>query len=361
MSDFHVWFFDVGQGDCSLLRFPDDSFMLIDVYRCRGAGIDIFRALDDILPDGQDGKKRLEHLVISHAHDDHITGIGDLHDRYEVGKLWLPMREDRKQIAKNFAEYQRVVDAHPDEDTYRPQGSRTPLAGLELPECVSIRCFSPPGYIDIEETLTEEEAKQKAHENCLVLRVCFEDVSVIFTGDSNLACWERVVGYYEGRSDEKGLEVLDSVVLHASHHGSRSFVKNEKDNEPWLEALETISPEWVIVSVGENNRHDHPHEDMMRIYRDQSGTDNVLETRLTGTVILEVDSDGAADVYADDGRIAEDYGWDDDGDDEDGGEDDDDRGGLGKAAAVAGVAGLAASGIAARKRSRAKLDNSPAA
>lgn len=336
MADFEVIFANVGQGDCTLIRLPDDEYMLVDVFRCPDHGIDIFQLLDDVLPEAGDGRKRLKYLVVTHAHDDHITGIGELYDRYAVEWLWLPQHEDRKQIAKHFGEYQRVEEEHPDDKTYRPQGSRSPL-DVDLGEGVSVRCFSPPGYIEIEDTLSDEDAKDLVHENCLVIRLSYEGVSVMLTGDSDVVCWKRVVDYYKGRPDnETGTEVLDSTVLHASHHGSRTFIKEDgEDSEAWLDALETIDPEAVVVSVGEDNRHDHPHEDMMEAYRDQSGVDNVHETRETGTVVLTVESESTWDLELDgeDGHYATSYSWsddDDDGDPDDGGS----GGGGGKAAAV---------------------------
>src|SRR5438034_4664514 len=55
----------------------------------------------------------------------------------------------------------------------------------------------------------------------------------------------------EGREDETGVEVLKAQNLHASHHGSRTFVKDAKDDpEPYLEAFELIDSEDVIISVG---------------------------------------------------------------------------------------------------------------
>lgn len=279
----------------------------------------------------------------------------------------MPQYEDRKQVAKHFGEYQRVVDEHPDEQTKQPQGSRTPLneknTDFDLGEGITVRCFSPPGYIKIEETLTEDEAKQLVHENCLVVKIAYEGASVILTGDSNLACWERIVNYYKGRpDDETGTEVLAADVLHASHHGSRTFFKpGGEDTEASLEALETIDPDAMIVSVGEDNRHNHPHEDMMKAYRDQAGDDNVYETRQTGTVIMEVDAASPYRIVLDPGSYAEDYGWDEDEDDDDG-ETNGGDGGLAAGLAV-GAGALTAAAIAKRrkKRSATRLDDAPAA
>jgi beta-lactamase superfamily II metal-dependent hydrolase len=332
MTELKITFIDVGQGDSTLIALPNGEYMLVDVCRSSDHGIDTFKLLDDVLPDNGDGRKKLAYLVITHAHDDHITGIGELYDRYAVESLWVPQHEDRKQIAKHFGEYQRVIDEHPDEQTYQPQGSRTPL-DVDLGEGVSVRCFSPPGYIEIGEELTEEEAKKLVHENCLVIRLSFGGVSVILTGDSDLGCWERVVGYYADRPDEAtGTEVLNSTVLHASHHGSRTFIKEGgEDSEAWLDALETIDPEAVIVSVGENNRHKHPHKDMIDAYKNQVGAENVHETRETGTILLTIGEDGdwSLELDGDGGQYATSYGWDDEDDDNGGGGNSDDRGGSG--------------------------------
>lgn len=138
------------------------------------------------------------------------------------------------------------------------------------------------------------------------------------------------MGYYEGRGDEYGTAVLESTILHASHHGSRTFFKDDEDDEAWLDALKAIDPETVIVSVGEDNRHGHPHEDAMEPYVNQVGADSVLLTSKKGTVLLEVDADGTASLIEDQGSsFVEKYGWDEDGDG-DGGEGGDGPGGGGK-------------------------------
>lgn len=351
MTELKTIFVDVGQGDCTLLQLPDGRYMLIDVCRVAGKGIDIFKLLDDVLPDGADGRKKLDILAITHAHDDHITGIGDLYEKYEVEWLWVPQHEDRKKLAEHFGEYQDVVDKHPQDKVLHPKGSRTPINETDemysLGDGLTVRCFSPPGYIKIEESLTEGEAKQLVHENCLVLRIEFEGSSVLITGDSNVACWKRIEGYYPDEVEEN---VLQSDVLQASHHGSRTFVKDGgEDSEAWTDALDAIAPEYVVVSVGEDNRHSHPHEDMMDIYREAvKEEDKVMETSQIGTVVAVFDANGA-EVEANDGSYAEQYSWDEDDDpDEDDSKND---GGGGKASSLS----------KSRRRSPTRLDNSPAA
>lgn len=353
MSDFEAYFIDIGEGDSTLIKLPDGKFALVDVFRCEDHGtVDLHRLLDGLLPDGSDGKKRLDYLIITHAHDDHIRGLGELYDRYEVGELWLPQHGYKKTPGDEYADFERVQEEHPDEDTYWPKGSRSPWRYLGDNDEVTVRCFSPPGYIDVEEELDDDEARRLIHENCMVLRFEYKGYSIMLTGDSNLPAWERIYGYYDGRTDEHGLEVLKADVLHASHHGSRTFVKDNKNDDPWLDALEAIDPEFVIVSVGAKNRYDHPDDDMMEVYRDQvPDEDNVMETQHAKTIIYAIESTGTAQApYADDGTLESDYGWQDDDDQDDGG-----GGGPG------GSGGSRGGGGQRVRRSGARLDDQPAA
>ncbi|HEY6322369.1 MAG TPA: MBL fold metallo-hydrolase [Thermoanaerobaculia bacterium] len=315
MAEFEVTYVNVGHGDSTLIKLPGDRYLLVDVYRCPGQGIDLFRLLDEVLPVGDDGRRRLDVLLITHVHDDHIAGIGDLYDRYQVVELWLPQHARKLQeAAGSYEEFERVRDEHPEEQTRWPKGSRSIWATLGDGGEVSVRCFSPPGYIDPEEDLEADEVERLVHENCVVLRLTYAEYSVMLTGDSNKACWERVVSYYKNRTDGVGVEVLQAQSLKASHHGSRSFIKDDKEDEPYLEALERIQPEHVVISVGPDSKHDHPHDDMVDVYEDSVGADNVLQTRQIGTVRLEVEADGVARLITEEGAEYErKYGWGDDG------------------------------------------------
>ena len=317
MTEFEVIFVDIGEGDSTLIRLPGNRWALIDVFRCEGHGIDLFKLMDDRLPAGDDGKPRLDLLIITHAHDDHVRGLQDLVERYDVQEIWAPRYETDKSLGDNFEEFKKVMKDHP--NVIVQLGSRTSVAQLGENEEVTVRCFSPPGYVDIDEDLTDEQQRAEVHEFCGVYKFSYADVSVMFAGDSDLNCWKRIIGYYEDVPDENDIGVIDSTVLHASHHGSRTFIKDDKDDDPWLRGLEVIDPEVVIVSVGADNKHKHPHDDVMQAYRDHvSDDDDVRETQHEGTIKLEVDADSTHRLISDDGEFRDSYAWDTD-DDDDGG------------------------------------------
>lgn len=193
-------FLDVGQGDCTLVELPNGEYMLIDVYRCPGQGtVDAFKVLRDRLPKGEKNKPLLHYLVISHAHDDHIWGIGDLADKFEIGELWVPQYGTKKKLSESYEAFEKVVNNQPDDRKVWQKGSRSPVAELGDNGEVSVRCFSPPGYVEVEEKLTEQEARKVVHEHCGVYRLTVDGLSVMLTGDSNLPAWQRIVGYYTSR------------------------------------------------------------------------------------------------------------------------------------------------------------------
>lgn len=313
MSNFEVHFLDIGEGDSTLIRLPGDRWALIDVFRCEGHGIDLFKVLDDRLPAGEGGKPRLDYLILTHAHDDHVRGLKDLVEHCDVREIWAPRYNTSASLGKKFDEFKQVMDDHP--NVVVPKGSRSPFRQLGDDESVTVRCFSPPGYIDVDAELDDQQQRDEVHKFCGVFKFDYAGISVMFTGDSDLNCWKRIIGYYENVDDENDLTVVDSTILHASHHGSYTFLMDAKDDEAWTGGLEVIDPEAIIVSVGAENIHDHPHDEAMKPYREYVGEDNVHETQDKGTITLSVEGDGSRAVRFDDGEFKDNYAWDDEDDD----------------------------------------------
>jgi hypothetical protein len=112
-------------------------------------------------------------------------------------------------------------------------------------------------------------------------------MSVLLPGDSAVNQWrDRIVPNY-------GADLLEADVLVASHHGSRTFFKKDKADDPYEEAIEAIAPDYTLISVGEDNDYDHPHEDALKLYQEHTGG-AVAQTKLEGSIL----------VKAEDGEVA---------------------------------------------------------
>jgi len=78
-----VHFLDVGQADCILVQVPPDYTILIDA----GNNADAYPVVNYIR---QQGVTRLDHVIGTHPHEDHIGGLDAVIQSFDVGRVYLP-------------------------------------------------------------------------------------------------------------------------------------------------------------------------------------------------------------------------------------------------------------------------------
>lgn len=263
MGEFKVYFLPVGQGDSTYVELPNGQRMLVDINRHPGHGIDVVQFLKDRIPEVEDEYgnrvRKLDYLVITHAHEDHIKGLKELDEEFVFGEIWDSGHE-YEYGEDLWHEYGEILQRYDKKGLlrYRKASSKPFSLGTGEDE-VTFHVLSPSGYVKTGERETEQEKREAIHEECLVLKMSFRNLGVLLASDSNKACWERINKHYA--------EVLPSKVLHASHHGSRTFFKTgEDDEEPLKEHLTKLDPEYLIVSVSHPSKHKHPHKDAMQLY-----------------------------------------------------------------------------------------------
>lgn len=340
MRQLRIYFLNVGQGDCTFIEYTSGDRVwriLVDCNLHRGQGIDVIRFLEDQIPK-VNGKRPLDYLIATHPHKDHITGLGAL-DGFSIGELWDSGHIPEDRDTDHYKSYEKLKERNK-AVLKELKMSRTPvpICGGEL----SAHVFSPSRFIKDEEEMTDTERREAIHDECMVMKLVFGDFSLLLTGDSNRNAWERIAGY-----EEYGPTVLASTILHASHHGSRTFFKNNEEDEPYTAAIEMIQPEHLVISVADPSPHEHPHRDAMEIYRKHVAEENIWQTP-KGTVICVVNEDGSYSIDYEDGSIQERYALPDD---DDGG-----GGGDGKSSKLGGFG----SGVSVIS-SRTRIDDKPAA
>ena len=239
-----VHFIDVGQGDSILLTCGGKS-MLID-----GGGDHAGGTVVDYLK--QQDVQRLDYLIATHPHRDHIGGLHDVVRNYPIGTVYTPVTES------DNAYFQMFRDACDD-------------ANLKLTVPKADKRFS---LGDAKVTVLGPRGKVTETENLnnisLVLRVDYKDRSFLFTGDAE----------YDEETDILDAKcVVDVDVLKAGHHGS--------DYSTGSRLLYEASPEYCVISCGKGNEYGHPDEDLLSRLRDADVT--VYRTDEQGTVICITD------------------------------------------------------------------------
>ena len=229
---------DVGQGQ-SLLFYSSGQAFAIDCGGKSNAGALLASSLRDLQ------ETRLEGLALTHYDNDHCNGVEELLEQIEVGTLYLPNVEDD---SSNREEILQVA-----------QAAGVPIQWVTADETLSFGQATLTLYPPLEEEGTDNE-------RCLTACCHSGSFDVLVTGDLDAASEEHL-------AEQKDLR--DIEVLVTAHHGSRYSTSQT--------FLETIEPDYAVISVG-NNSYGHPTQEVLQ--RLGEAGCNVYRTDLNGTVSI---------------------------------------------------------------------------
>jgi beta-lactamase superfamily II metal-dependent hydrolase len=296
---FRTVFLYVGQGDATLMMVPDGDghkFVLIDSNKDEeNNGVDIVNLLKDGILNGD------LIFINTHPHKDHLKSIDDVHRTVAICEVWhsghLPHKDNREEYSK----MQKIISEIGDKNQYYLRGSndentvhtdREEKSNIDKKiGDVNFHVFSPAEYVCEEIDGEDIEARRKhIHEQCGVIKFSYKDKSILITGDSDKEAWVEHITPYHGNA-------LKADILSASHHGSRSFFKNGKDDkEPYEQHIEIINPEYLVISAppkGKDSKFDHPHDDAMEIYKKYISEENIFNLgENKQSLMVDIDSNG---------------------------------------------------------------------
>lgn len=248
-----VRFLDVGQGDSIQIVTPDGFEMLID----GGATSGVLRELEK---NRRFFDRKIDVIMATHPDTDHIGGLVDVLDRYQVNMVMQSQVEHEASAARAFA---RAAEAEGAEIVSAIGGQI-----IQLGASTTIHILSPNG----------DTTNWESNNASVVVQVVYGDIEFMLTGDAPSSIEDYLVGAY-------GAD-LESEVLKLGHHGSKTSTSEK--------FLDTVSPEYAVVSAGLDNRYGHPHTSVMsRVFERDIQT---FSTATEGTITFK--SDGT-DVWLD--------------------------------------------------------------
>ena len=212
-----IVFFDVGQGDASLITLPSGEKILID----GGPDKKLLHKLADQLPLFS---KKLDYVILTHPHADHLASLPEILRRYEVGQVIMT------GVIHTSADYLDFLQVIKDKEI--------PVLFIEEPQELVVgetvlQFLTPP------ESLREKKL-ENLNNSSLVFRLTYKNNSALFMGD-----------YEEEKQLISEENELVSQLLKTSHHGANNG--NDAD------FLAVVSPDQAIISVGKNNKFGHPN------------------------------------------------------------------------------------------------------
>lgn len=298
---------NTGQGDCTFIKFPNGKNMLVD-FNKTDVDVDIIEFLRAKIPkkkheDIDKTCRRINYLVNTHPHEDHLKGIGNINDdEFYIDEIWesnhrLYVPANQKSQYKNYYDFLDLVNKLKRRgDVKKLRAGRSPI-NIGTTE---VYIFAPSSYV------VDSSSREEIHNQCGILKVEYKGNSILFAGDSNRDSWEnRIVPNYSDDKEENGKKLdnlLDSTILHASHHGSRYFfVKKNDDDDRYTDSMDKIKPSFTIVSVGKGNKHGHPHMIAMNIYKKKTKykEKRVWTTKNNSSMYFAFKSDGSVEYKKD--------------------------------------------------------------
>lgn len=220
-SNFSIYYLDVGQGDCTIIK-SNESVMMIDTST-KNHTLDIQEALMSLSID------KIDYLVITHQHDDHMGSAKDIIDKYEVKNIIMPKLSEINMVTTTS--YENLLKS---------------IANKKInaiPATVGESFWLGDATIQI---LSPSKQDEDLNNMSIVLKVVYGETKFIFQGDA-----EKTVENQLLNSDFD----LDADIIKLGHHGS-----NTSSTDKYLKA---VNPRYAIISCGADNSYGHPHDEVV--------------------------------------------------------------------------------------------------
>ena len=235
-----VHFIDVGSGDCTLVRTPDERNVLIDA----GSADRSDHLISHL---SMQGVRRIDLLVIAHSDEDHIGGLPAVLDRFGISEVLdaagssssATYEQSIAKIRQRRIEYKTVAEDR------RPNVSN----------CVDFEVLWP---------------LQSGTGDPIVIRFGYKDIGFLVVGNLLVDAEGRLLAEYHD---------LRSTVLRVANHGDAGTTSNE--------FLQIVKPEYAVISADAESESAQP--DQATLDRLSACGAKVFRTDTNGDVVISTD------------------------------------------------------------------------
>ncbi|TSC84662.1 MAG: Late competence protein [Parcubacteria group bacterium Gr01-1014_13] len=256
---FQVTFFDIGQGDASLIQFNSGQKMLVDC----GADKKILAKLGRALPFYD---RTIDYLLATHPDLDHYGGCVDVLKNYQVKEIIINGR--KKENDPYWRTWDKAVKDEP--------GAIVKI--MDQPQ-VWIIASSTLEFLSPDSSLVLDVAADDSNNYSIVFRLKNDRISFLFSGDMEEPLEKALVHKYCSPSSTT-CPALQADVLKVGHHGS--------DSSSGEELLNLVRPQTAIISSGKDNHYGHPS---LRVLKKlQRVGAEILRTDQKGDIMIPVDN-----------------------------------------------------------------------
>lgn len=252
-------FLDVGQGDAAVIRTPHHKTILIDAGDCSENFDQGEKVVAPFLR--KIGVDRIDFLIMTHPHDDHVGGVNYLLKQFQVGQVIDPGQFYRSDVYDHILEQIAELNI--------PRHIVRAGEALAIDHDVELYFMHPQEQFVSGIT----HAPLSTNNASVVFQLRYKGVTALFMGDAEHPSLKEIGDYSE---------MLQSDLIKIGHHGSWNGTSPE--------FLSNVQPKLAVISCGEFNKFNHPSPAVVRDLL-KSGVD-VFRTDEHGAVIFKADENG---------------------------------------------------------------------
>jgi len=236
-----VHYLDVGQGDSIFIELPNNETMLIDAAESYQSE-NIINYLKNL------NYQKIDYVIGTHPHTDHIGGLKDIINTFEIGKIYMP------KVVSTTKTYESLLMAIKDKNLK----INTAKAGTSIidTDALKINILAPNNS-----TYTE------LNNYSVVTKITYGTTKFLFMGDA------------EKLSENEIKEDVTADVIKIGHHGSNTSSS--------IDFIKKVNAKYGIISVGLNNKYNLPKEEIITNW-ENSGT-KIYLTSINGTITASSD------------------------------------------------------------------------